>query len=413
MKSIFLYRQLLLVGLFYLPCAAGIKGEKKMESEYWQAKQVEVGYNERVVTMFPVGKINSWGLIAGNSDKETLRILTLAQKHLSTTTFNNANLQPVDELGYCLDGCAEMYLHQRKILSIVNWKENKIVVNYRPRGDMVENEFLNTKIIDDKNKIVLTAFSPIYDENYKNIINNTYLFTLEDLTNKKRIKILPINTESGFYKTDKRGDFRMPPNVSFGPDFTIYRESEKYKWLCINNALEYIDHPLKDTLNAYNDYFTTRLISLEISPTQPYAIAICEKAEGKNFPAIIQWNKAPAIMPVAIPLEKEQRVEYSSLQLSPSGRWAYFYITGYPGARHYLLYIDTSLPGGCLPPFDLQVKIGEDDDFAKATWMTSPEGLVMKVGGKLMYWDLSKFNANDFLKTQENDFLHKEKARQP
>jgi hypothetical protein len=103
----------------------------------------------------------------------------------------------------------------------------------------------------------------------------------------------------------------------------------------------------------------------------------------------------------SIPLEKEQDIEPSSLQLSPSGRWAYFYTTGYPGGRHYLLYIDTLLPGGCLPPFDLKVE-SEDN---KATWMTNPEGLVMKVGGKLMYWDLSKFNANDFLKTQESEFL--------
>jgi hypothetical protein len=61
------------------------------------------------------------------------------------------------------------------------------------------------------------------------------------------------------------------------------------------------------------------------------------------------------------------------------------------------------------------VKIDDDDDgeIVRATWMTNPEGLVMKVKGKILYWDLSKFNANEFLKTQENDFLHKEKARQP
>jgi hypothetical protein len=268
-------------------------------------------------------------------------------------------------------------------------------------------------LVDAQNKIVLTVFDPFYNDDFSRIINNTPSLTLEDLVNKKRIKAIPICSESKAYLTEKRSDFRTPPNVSFGSNYIIFREGEKYKWLCVNNSLEYIKHPLCDTLNAYNEDFGSPYVSLEISPTEPYAVAICQKAHGNNFPAVIQWNKAPAVMPVAVTLGKEQYIENSSLQLSPSGRWAYFYITGYPGARHYLLYIDTSLPGGCLPPFDLQVKIGEDDDFAKATWMTSPEGLVMKVGGKLMYWDLSKFNANDFLKTQENDFLHKEKARQP
>jgi hypothetical protein len=44
-------------------------------------------------------------------------------------------------------------------------------------------------------------------------------------------------------------------------------------------------------------------------------------------------------------------------------------------------------------------------EIVRATWMTNPEGLVMKVKGKLLYWDLSKFNANDFLRTQESGFL--------
>jgi hypothetical protein len=65
------------------------------------------------------------------------------------------------------------------------------------------------------------------------------------------------------------------------------------------------------------------------------------------------------------------------------------------------LYIDTSLPGGCLPPFDLKVE-SEDN---KATWMNNPEGFVMKVEGKLLYWDLSKFDATHFLKAQENEVL--------
>jgi hypothetical protein len=393
--------QFLLIGLFGLSCVAGTKGAKKMETECWQMKPVEIEFKESIITMFPVTQLASIGMVAGNIDHETLRIVKIHNNKLSENVFPAKEFEPYDNIGYCFNDCSEMYLHQSKILTFVNWQQKIKTISYKPLGNMVENEFAKSKVINFANKIILTVFSPIYDESYKNILNNTYLFTLEDLVNKKRIKSIPISIESGSYITDKRSDISIKPTVAFGPDYVIYRESNGYNWLCINNSLDSIDHPLKDTLNNYKEYFESDYVSLEISPTQPYAVAICQKIHKKYTPAIIQWNKAPAIMPVSIPLEKEQNIEPASLQLSPSGRWAYFYTTGYPGGKHFLLYIDTLLPGGCLPQFDLKVE-SEDN---KATWMTNPEGLVMKVGGKLMYWDLSKFNANDFLKTQESEFL--------
>jgi hypothetical protein len=413
MKTNCLIRQILLLGLFCLPCIAGIKGEKKMETEYWPVKPVEIGFNEGVNSLFPVPMEHSFGMVAGKNDHETLRIALIKEKHLHEDIFPRKPLEPFDDIGTCIGDCSTMFLSNRRILSVVDWKSKKLLNEYWGVGEVLQNTYQKTKLIDEQNKIVLTIFSPFYNDSFTRILNNTSSLTLEDIVNKKRIKSIPINTESGNYKTQRRSNVGVEPTVAFGSNYVIYRENAGYKWLCVNNSLENIDHPLKDTLNAYNEDFGSPYVSLEISPTEPYAVAICQKAHGNNFPAVIQWNKAPAVMPVAVTLGKEQYIENSSLQLSPSGRWAYFYITGYPGVRHYLLYIDTSLPGGCLPPFDLQVKINDDDDgeIVRATWMTNPEGLVMKVKGKLLYWDLSKFNANDFLKTQESEFLKKEKAQ--
>jgi hypothetical protein len=392
--------QFLLNGLFCLSCVAGTKGEEKMEAEYWPAKQVVIDFNEGVMSLFPIPMEHSFGMIAGKDDHETLRITSIKGTHLHENIFPRKAFDPYDETGYCIGDCKEMYLSGRRILNVIDWNSKKSINEYWGIGDVLQNTYQKTKLVDSQNKIVLTVFSPFYNENFTRIINNTSSLTLEDIVNKKRIKSIPITTESGGY-TIKSRSFGMEPTVTFGTNFVIYRENVKYKWLCVNCALEYIDHPLKDTLNAYTEFFGTDLISLEISPTQPYAAAICQKAHKKHTPAIIQWNKAPAIMPVSIPLEKEQDIEPSSLQLSPSGRWAYFYATGYPGGRHYLLYIDTALPGGCLPPFDLKV---ESEDH-KATWITNPEGFVLWNGYKFIYWDLSKFDATHFLKTQENDFL--------
>lgn len=373
-----------------------------MEAECWPVKPVEIGFNEGVRSIFPVPMNYSFGMIAGKEDQETLRLAMIKGQHLNENTFPRKPLEPYKEFGYCVGDCKEMYLSGNRILYLLDWKLKKIIIDYWGVGDALENQYAQTKLIDDKNKIVLSIFSPFYDDKFDNIINNTYSLTLEDLINKKRIKSLPISTESGRFLTDKRSMFRSSPNFAFGPDYVVYRESAKYNWLCVNYSLEYIVCPLKDTLNSYKEYFGTDFISLEISPTQPYAVAICQKSlSGNHFPAIIQWNKASAVMPVNVPLEKEQDVEETSLQLSPAGRWAYFYTTGYPGSKHYLLYIDTSLPGGCLPPFDLKVT-SEDH---KATWITNPEGFVMKVEGKLLYWDLSKFDGHAYLKTQEHDFL--------
>jgi hypothetical protein len=75
--------------------------------------------------------------------------------------------------------------------------------------------------------------------------------------------------------------------------------------------------------------------------------------------------------------------------MSPSGKWAYFAIDG--GDRlpdtHYLIYLDPALPSGFLPPFKLLIE-GEVD---VASWMTTPEGLVLYKGNELLYYDLSKF----------------------
>jgi hypothetical protein len=408
MNTSSLSRQLLIVGLFGMACVAGTKGGKKMEAEYWPVRPADIEYKERVITIFPTTQPNSFGMVAGNLDNETLRIGKIHDNRIEENVFPIKEFEPYNNIGYCLDDCAEMYLHQSKILTLVNWKKKTKTISYKPAGNMVENEFIKTKIVDSKNKIILSIFSPFYNDQFSKIINNTYSLTLEDLINKKRTKSIPISSESKNHLTDKRSCFRSAPNASFGTDFVIFRESEKYKWLCVNNSLEYIDHPLKDTLNNHIEFFGTNLISLEISPDQPYAVAICQKSLGKNhFPAIIQWNKAPAVMPVAVPLGKDQEIEYSSLQLSPSGRWAYFNTSGDTAAHHYLMYIDTNLPGGCLPPFKLEIANSDP----KATWITQPEGFILKVEGKLIYWDLSKFDGNTFLKSQEHDYLQLERNR--
>jgi hypothetical protein len=377
-----------------LSCTVGTQGVKKMRKETWPVNPIEINFKDRIISIFPVLLNHSFGMVAGKPDHESLRIGMIAGNKVKENVVPRGAFEVADETGTCIgENCTEMYMSSRRILSVVDWASKKLVIDYWGVGDVLQNTYLKTKIISGDEKKVLTIMVPFYNSTYDTAVNGTASLTIDDLIQKKRVKSIPISTESGKYKEIDRTLFGTDPTFAFGPTYVIYRESYEYRWLAVNNDLDYIEHPLKDTLNEYKEYFGTDLVSMEISPDQPCAIAICQREIGKShFVAIIQWNKAPAVMPVGLSLHKDEDIEYNSLILSPSGRWAYFNTSGGPvGSRHFLLYIDLSLPGGCLPPFELNVE-GFDN---KATWITKPEGFVMQVGDKMLYWDLSKFDPRE------------------
>jgi hypothetical protein len=380
-----------------ISCAVGIQGAKKMEKVIWPVASMDIDFKDRVISIFPVSSANKFGMIAGKLDHETLRIGAISGKHINETVFPKDIYEPADEIGTCIDDhCDQMYMSAKRILSVIDLRNKKHMIEYYGMGNVLKNRYLKTKLINGEEKLVLTVFAPFYNNSFSDFNNGTFSLTLEDLINKKRIKAIPISSESGDYTLIDKSFFGRVPSVSFAPSCVIFRESHEYRWLVVNNSLDYIEHPLKDTLNEYKEFFGTDLISLEISPDQPYAVALCQKELGQpHFPAVIQWNKAPAVMPVPLKLQKDEDIDYSSLLLSPSGRWAFFSTSGCSAdSRHFLLYIDTDLPGGCLPPFYLNVP-GLDN---KATWITNPEGFIMQVGDKMVYWNLSKFKAGDYLK---------------
>jgi hypothetical protein len=383
---------LIIVAVASFSCAVGIQGAKKMEKEIWPVNPVEICFKDRIISIFPVTSVNAFGMIAGKPDQESLRKGVISGKHIHEMVFPLDIYEPSDEIGICLnDRCDEMYMSANRILSIVDWKNKKHLIEYFGVGKILENDYLKTKVINEEEKIILTVFAPFYNSSFSDYNNETFSLTLEDLINKKRVKAIPISSESGDFNLVDKSFFGRVPLVSFGPSCVIYRESWEYRWLAVNNDLDYIEHPLKDTLNEYKEFFGSDLVSLEIAPDQPYAIAIGQKELGQpHFAAIIQWNKAPAIMPVSLKLQKDEDIDYSSLLLSPSGRWAFFSTSK---SRYFLLYIDPDLPGGCLPPFELNTT-GFDN---KATWITKPEGFIMQAGEKMLYWDLSKFKVGEFL----------------
>jgi hypothetical protein len=242
---------------------------------------------------------------------------------------------------------------------------------------------------------VLAAFSPFYDENYK-IVNNTFSLVIEDLAKKKRLKSIPVCSISGQYKKQDRGFLSSPPDLAFGDTFTIYREQAGYPWLAVNNGLDPIDHPLQKILNDSPQYFKDSPFTFFISAAAKQALVITRPpALKKNQLILIQWDKAPAIIPVPESATDGLLPNDYRFTLSPSGRWAYFPCGENAENAQYVMYLDPALPTGFLGPFYL----GFSALIERATWVTNPEGLLLLCKGKLYYWDLSQFKAENLSKS--------------
>ena len=80
--------------------------------------------------------------------------------------------------------------------------KQKLLVEYWGIGNVLMNKYHKAKVIDFEKMLVLTLFTPLYDDNYEKPVNNTYALTIEDLANKKRVKQVPVSTLSGDYKIE-------------------------------------------------------------------------------------------------------------------------------------------------------------------------------------------------------------------
>ena len=249
-------------------------------------------------------------------------------------------------------------------------------------GNVVQNTYDKAKVIDFNRKLVLTVFEPLYKGNdYKTAVNNTYALTIEDLINQKRIKQLPISTLSGDYINSTNGDLAPTPEAFFGDDFTVYRENPHYAWLCVDNNLETIEHPLQKLLNENESIFKGNTTTLYISQKNKYAVAMYGSF-GNNSLVILSWDGEPVVIPVELKGELYRFRHHFTM--SPSGKWVFFQTEK---SGNYVLPIHKELPSMHLSPIKLDYS---DNYIGKITWMTNPEGLIIYTEHKFHYWDLSK-----------------------
>ena len=345
-----------------------------------------------VTSLFPVPQEFSIGMIAGKPDKETLRIAKITGNIFRYEEIPRSKFKAVDETGSFFDNGKRVYLYQHRIVSVVNFKTKKMEIEYLGLGNVIENLILKSWMIDDSKLHVLTVFNPLYDKNAQ-FINHTYCLTIEDLLNQKRLKSLPINTESGDYKIRSKSEVFSYPDVFKAGNAIIYRESADYKWLAVDLSLNYIEHPLCSLLND----------NKSVSPSRNFEMCIDEKAKfavmasyngtlKKDCINILNWQKEPHFTPVVYPSGSFAEPNYICFSMSPSGMWIFFTSNRKPhGEDDYLLLIDDKLPGGYFPPLYL----GKDIDIRKVSWITNPEGLLIYTGEKFLYWNLDGFEVSE------------------
>ncbi|MBN1127471.1 MAG: hypothetical protein JXA71_00690, partial [Chitinispirillaceae bacterium] len=118
----------------------------------------------------------------------------------------------------------------------------------------------------------------------------------------------------------------------------------------------------------------------------------------KDMLYLASWHHEPAIIPVEVDssLIGNRRLmkNVDNNTISPSGHWVYFCASAerFDPDRHFLVYLDPTLPNGCLPP----MRLGLEGNVGCAGWITEPEGLVLYMSNQLLHYDLSTFDPGKF-----------------
>jgi hypothetical protein len=335
--------------------------------------------------LFPVLKENSVGVVYG----ETWAIITSSDNQKI-----NLDVFP-DEIFKCPTCKAlpqieisSLYVQSPKSVILLQWQDKKLSAEFMDFSKSTGIGIYKSKIVDYQKGISLSVFYHD-DEN----MDFHYYFVIDDILSKKRLKEIPIPQHES------------PLDVVMTPSFAFYRyvwKNCESPWVALDNNLEIAAHPLCGLLN---DSMSTKVFyasgdNTYVSEEMKHAFIIAyNQALKRDLLYLARWYGNPQIIPIPIDSSAtagERRLLKSpnSNTMSPSGRWVYFATDG--GAHlqdtHYLVYLDPALPNGFLPPF----KLGIEGNVEQASWMTTPEGLVLYKDDSLLYFDLSNFKPQDY-----------------
>ncbi|MBN1759879.1 MAG: hypothetical protein JW863_16250 [Chitinispirillaceae bacterium] len=282
-----------------------------------------------------------------------------------------------------------LYVNGLKFLYLLDWKNKKVISFFEEMSRAIEGYFDIAKVVDDRNILSLWYYFPEKGDDR----SEKYFFVIDDVLNRKRIKEVPLPK------------FQSPLPVFFTPSFVFYQytsmdNSFESPWYVIDNNLNQTSHPLASLLNE-NSKDTVYYVGsgkMKISENLKHALIIAYNlVKKKDMLYLATWYGDPGIYPVPIDssLTGNRRLikNIDNNTMSPSGHWVYFCARAerFEPDRHFLIYLDPKLPDGYLPP----MRLGVEGTIGCAGWVTEPEGLMLYMNNQLLYWDLSRFSAED------------------
>jgi hypothetical protein len=341
-------------------------------------KPIEIPFaKDFIFHLFPVVREHSIGIVYG----ERWAIVKIINDKIHFDDF------PENEFSissaWALPQKDEEFLFVRtpKSVDLLNWKHKRHAGYFMDISKSISIGIQISKVLDYVNGLVLSKFN-YYDKQHE----SHYFFVIDDIVNKKRLKDFPIPE-----------DYAIEFPVYFTPSYIIYRHNYKTPWRALDNDLNPTTHPLVDLLNKdqSNSVFSVLNDNMLVSEEFKHAFIVSyNQVVKKDMLYLASWYGDPKIVPIVWDTTGlgPRRLLTMPMRntMSPSGKWVYFATKGEWGvpATHYIIYLDPKLPNGYLPPFKLDI----EGDVTCASWMTTPEGLVLYMSSKLLYFDLSHFD---------------------
>jgi hypothetical protein len=380
-------KKYLKVALFLSIGLLSCKEKNKMEdfSIFPPTSIVIPFHKDEIVHLFPVLRMNSIGLVYD----EQWAIATINGENIHLERFPEGEFNSSSAKGLIQKDPELLYVRGNRILFLLNWRQKKVSADFYDISKSVGIGLGVSKIVDYEKGIALSVFN--YDGKDQSI---HFSFVLDDILNKKRLKEVPISD-----------DYARQFPVYFTPSFVFYRLNYKTPWIALDNDINSVKHPLVDLLNKdpSDSVFAVLHDNMLISEELKHAfIASYSQAAQKDMLFLATWYGDPKVQPIVMDTSaigpRRLVLESGGNTMSPSGKWVYFSATseGKLPNTHFIVYLDTALPNGYLPPF----KLGIEGKVTCAGWMTNPEGLVLYMDAKLWYYDLSHFDVKKYFSAQ-------------
>jgi len=293
----------------------------------------------------------------------------------------------VRSLVFC-DNNRKMYLCEERAILFLEIEKMKTLLAYPQKIEHISYKYNEFFLLDEgnQNMVIYEEFNDWEDPEYIGGMKVKWCqYTIASLKDNRIIKRLSLKNKK-----------KKSPSV-FTKKGIIFHENneEATQWRAMNYAMEPIEHPLLKVLNDSKELFLWHSLKLFVFDAYQSAVIFGMKnIQWKNALYIAAWAKEPKFTPIIIPDEEESSVVEDRVTVSPSGKWLFASMDDKrPNPRNYLIRLAPEISNGYLPPFKLPLE-GEPQ---AVSWTTEPEGLVIAMSQRLIWWDLSQFKVEDYL----------------